>query len=453
MLPTLGPVELGTGVCLMTFANTQNSQHIDNESSLYRLVWRWHFYAGIFCIPFILSLSISGAIYLFKPQIDTWVERPFYSTQTDAARHTPNEIIYAALEALPKSKFLSLRLPTTDEEAVVVNVLDRGKRTLVYVDAYNLQPLKIIAYRDQFIREVRSFHGELLAGDIGSILVELAGSWAIVLIITGLYLWWPRSITGLAGVLYPRTRQTGRIFWRDMHAVFGAWLSVALLFLLVSGLPWSTVWGGAFKEIRKSIESFHSQEWTVTGSEEKLRWTRSAVSDVNLTPELLASASSLGFASPAELAVFDTNRWQLTSNHQNRTLRATALLDGETGEIQNVTHFYEGPLIDRVIGIGISIHEGHYFGWSNQLLGLLVSMGTIGLSITGSILWWRRKPAHRLGAPRPHPDMKMGRAAAAILFGLALFLPLLAVSLLVLLLLEWLVFRRIRSISQWMGLS
>ena len=171
-----------------------------------------------------------------------------------------------------------------------------------------------------------------------------------------------------------------------------------------------------------------------------------------MTPEP-SSARSLGFASPAELAVVDADRWQLTSNHQNRTLRATALLDGETGEIQNVTSFSEGPLIDRVIGIGISIHEGHYFGWSNQLLGLLVSMGTIGLSITGSILWWRCKPAHRLGAPRPHPDMKMGRAAAAILFGLALFLPLLAVSLLMLLLLEWLVFRRIKSISQWMGLS
>ena len=63
-------------------------------------------------------------------------------------------------------------------------------------------------------------------------------------------------MTGLAGVLYPRARQKRRVFWRDMHAVFGAWLSVALLFLLVSGLPWSTVWGGAFKEIRKSIEAF-----------------------------------------------------------------------------------------------------------------------------------------------------------------------------------------------------
>ena len=106
-----------------------------------------------------------------------------------------------------------------------------------------------------------------------------------------------------------------------------------------------------------------------------------------------------------------------------------------------------------MIGIAISIHEGHYFGWANQLLGLLVSVGAIGLSITGSILWWRRKPVHRLGAPRPLPNMKIGRAIAGILFGLALFLPLIAVSLLMLLLLEWLVFSRVKSISQWMGLS
>ena len=106
-----------------------------------------------------------------------------------------------------------------------------------------------------------------------------------------------------------------------------------------------------------------------------------------------------------------------------------------------------------MIGIAISIHEGHYFGWVNQLLGLLVSTGAIGLSITGSILWWRRKPPYRLGAPRPSPDMQMGRAVAGILLGLAFFLPLIAVSLLMLLLLEWLVFKHVKSISQWMGLS
>ena len=106
-----------------------------------------------------------------------------------------------------------------------------------------------------------------------------------------------------------------------------------------------------------------------------------------------------------------------------------------------------------MIGIAISIHKGHYLGWANQLLGLIVSSEAVGLSITGSILWWRRKPLHRLGAPKPVPDMQMGRVVSGILLGLALFLPLLAFSILILLLLEWMVFSRLNSISEWLGLT
>ena len=39
------------------------------------MIWRWHFYAGLFCIPFILILSITGPIYLFKPQIEAWIDK------------------------------------------------------------------------------------------------------------------------------------------------------------------------------------------------------------------------------------------------------------------------------------------------------------------------------------------------------------------------------------------
>src|SRR3546814_19442250 len=46
---------------------------------------------------------------------------------------------------------------------------------------------------------VQRIHGSLLMGVSGGILVELAASWAMVLILTGLYLWWPRG-RGLAGV-------------------------------------------------------------------------------------------------------------------------------------------------------------------------------------------------------------------------------------------------------------
>ena len=41
----------------------------------YRAVWRWHFYAGLFCIPFVIVLAISGSIYLFKTEIESWIDR------------------------------------------------------------------------------------------------------------------------------------------------------------------------------------------------------------------------------------------------------------------------------------------------------------------------------------------------------------------------------------------
>ena len=42
------------------------------RSALYRTIWRWHFYAGLFCIPFVLWLALTGSIYLFKPQVEAW---------------------------------------------------------------------------------------------------------------------------------------------------------------------------------------------------------------------------------------------------------------------------------------------------------------------------------------------------------------------------------------------
>jgi len=32
----------------------------------YRLIWRWHFYAGLFCLPFIVILALSGSVYTLQ---------------------------------------------------------------------------------------------------------------------------------------------------------------------------------------------------------------------------------------------------------------------------------------------------------------------------------------------------------------------------------------------------
>ena len=43
------------------------------NGDLYRAFWRWHFYAGLFVLPFLALLAVTGSIYLFKPEVERLV--------------------------------------------------------------------------------------------------------------------------------------------------------------------------------------------------------------------------------------------------------------------------------------------------------------------------------------------------------------------------------------------
>ncbi|KTT74283.1 hypothetical protein NS334_05695, partial [Sphingomonas endophytica] len=42
-------------------------------ADLQRAVWRWHFVAGVLVLPFLLWLAVTGALYLYKPEIERLV--------------------------------------------------------------------------------------------------------------------------------------------------------------------------------------------------------------------------------------------------------------------------------------------------------------------------------------------------------------------------------------------
>ena len=90
------------------------------------------------------------------------------------------------------------------------------------------------------MKTVRDLHGLAIAGPIGNALIEIAAGWAIVLVVTGVVLWWPREGRPALALRRPVRR---RRFWRDFHASTGILASGVILFLAVTGMPWSVVWG------------------------------------------------------------------------------------------------------------------------------------------------------------------------------------------------------------------
>ncbi|RYZ90826.1 MAG: PepSY domain-containing protein, partial [Moraxellaceae bacterium] len=165
---------------------------------LYRTLWRWHFYAGIFAIPFIIILSVTGALYLFKPQLDALHDAPFNNLAISGPVTSPQQHITAALTAIPNARFTAYQLPQAANDAVNILVNVAGEPFRVYVHPQTLSILNSESEHSRFLHYVHDIHGELLLGKTGSVLVELAACWAIVLVLTGLYLWWPRAPQALS---------------------------------------------------------------------------------------------------------------------------------------------------------------------------------------------------------------------------------------------------------------
>ncbi|AQS84978.1 MAG: PepSY domain-containing protein [Acetobacter aceti] len=427
-----------------------------------RTLWRWHFFAGLFCLPFVAFLSLTGAVYLFKPQIDDWIDWR-YDHLPIALSPSPERDVQTALSAVPQGTFLAYELPRTSQSAarVLVNRPD-GEAVRVYVDRNTHTVLKTVLEERRFERLVFRLHGQLLLGNVGSVIMEMVASWTIVLIVTGLLLWWPRHQRGLAGVVYPRLGTKGRTRLRDLHAVTGVWISVFLVLFLVSGLPWSFVWGHALQSVENTVGRQTSvKDWEIgavpaatviagrpVGQSQKL-----PVKDSMDMPGMDMPAPSPSFPEGDLLSSLDTvvqtastlslpapviitrsgSMWTVRSDTQNRPLRESVTVKPD-GHVTGQTTFAQKGLMDRIIGYGVAAHEGLLFGGVNQAINLVVATGLLMMSSAATVLWFKRKPVGSLGAPPAMPSQKYGIVGIATLVILGLLLPELGAALLILVL-------------------
>ena len=117
-----------------------------------------------------------------------------------------------------------------------------GRSVLVTTNQYTGEVIGEIDRSDSWYQLANDIHGTLLMGQWGDYLIEIAASLSILLIMTGVYLWWPRDNASKAGFFKIRLSNI-RLLMRDLHANFAALFSFVLLFFLLSGLAWTSVWG------------------------------------------------------------------------------------------------------------------------------------------------------------------------------------------------------------------
>jgi uncharacterized iron-regulated membrane protein len=452
----------------------------------YAAVRRWHFYAGLFCLPFICWLAITGSIYLFRPDIEAWLDRPYESLRLDGPRAPPSSEAGAGVAAVPGSMFSRYQPPATPSGAAQVVVARDGFLFRVYVHPVTLQPMKVERDDHRIMELMAHLHGQLLLGDRGSMAVEVAASWAVVMILTGFYLWLPRGRWQIGGLLYPRLGLRGRPFWRDLHSVVGMWVSIVTLFLLLSGLPWSVSWGNYLTWLRNHWAATAGiPDWPVGATDQTAARNAVHAAPISGMPgmtaeEMAAISLPAGRAhqpekqSTLDLRALDAivpiaarlqlpppvwisppskgvGDWTMSSQVQNRPLRVTYAMAPDTGLVTKTRSFADENIVDKIVNVVIATHEGQLFGRINQAILLLTAGSLLLLSISATIMWWRRRPSGMLGAPLPAARPRFSALLVVSIAALALLLPLFGLSLLIVTVIDRTLLPRIPAAQRWLG--
>lgn len=391
------------------------------KKNIYNLIWKWHFIGGLISLPIVVLLSITGIIYLFKDNYEN-------KRLTEMTHITPkgNQISYQ--EQWEKVENQWGKKP----EALVINDENNkateftsgmfSHKSSFFIHPYTGEETGRITLNKTDMHQVRKLHGELLLGKFGTKIVELVASWMIVLLFSGIYLFWPRN--GFKSLFTIRTKLSKRILFRDIHAVTGFWFSFLIILILAGGLPWTDVFGSGYKWVQDSTESGFPSTWS----------SRSLKS--------VPSKESL----PLDDLVNKSKQLHLNgkvSIHLPNSPTGIYSISNETSELSKmkVFHFdqYSGKLIKSHTWADIGImmktriwvmafHQGQFGTW-NFLLIILSAFALIVLSLSAVFSYLKRKPKENFRLPSTPKDLKLGVGLITMISILGLILPLFGISL------------------------
>ncbi len=405
----------------------------NKKNNVYYFLWRWHFYAGLFLGPLIILLAATGLIYLFKPQLNASLLHKYRVMPGDSQMISYDKQLHTALDAYPGSTLKSFTYNHNPNEPTEITLTQESRQQVrVFVDPYQAEVVGALPESHDVMLWAKILHSGAVAGDKGRVIMELAGCWTIVLLISGVYLWWPR-LKGKGGVVSIRRKDGKRNFLRDLHAVPAIFLSAFVFIWILTGLPWTITWGGLFDKIATATKTNAPAGFWSPFKAEDYEGKQHISLDklVEIQKEYIDQIrSTIHWPWDKESAVII--RTDMAEAQDTVYLH----VDQYTGDVYADYRWKDFGLLGKYVSVGVGFHEGRLFGWPNQVLGIVVTVGVIWLTGTGIFMWWKRRPKGKLGAPTVPENFVFHKWFLVFLGALCIFLPLFGASVVVLWILD-----------------
>jgi len=394
----------------------------------YLTLWRIHFFAGLYVVPFMLMLSITGIIMmLYTPVIEPLMHPNLVtiSAHSEAANYqTWEQQRQAVATRYPNAVINQMIVPHADSEPTrFVLTTPEGTNQLTFVDPYTSQVLGDLNKDNTLYAWADNIHGTILLGSWGDAMIELAAILTFVMLITGLYLWAARRRTGQPQ-WKPNLHRKGRSLWRELHTIIGAYIAIALLLFAMTGLSWTGITGAKVLQAWGSFPAGVYDGIPISdlthadlnpGVHEEVPWNLEQLAlpasgslaglpgipkeqPVNLdTVVSYARDNGMTFfrvnLPKSETGVYSVMAATMSRDITDATQDRSLHVDQYTGNVLADITFDQYGLMAKSMAVGIPLHMGT---WTtlNLVINTLLCLMVIFLSIGGYVLWWKRRPTN-----------------------------------------------------------
>lgn len=352
-------------------------------------------------VPVGLIISIiclTGAVLVFEQEITRACHPHLYTVAyTEGSKPlSPSELMAHIERQIDDTlKINNLQIAGNPEEAWIVSFTNAGRRQLS-VNPYSGEINGWIE-GNAFFQTVRKLHRWLLdappqkgASSTGKTLVGISTLLMVVILVSGIILWWPRTRKSLHNRLKVACSKGSFRFWYDSHVSLGFYATLFLLVMALTGLTWSFRWyrSGFYALFGASTEQTQHAASTHGNKDEKGKKSKPEKLNYQAWDTALAELQRRYDS----YGTIQLNRNSAQIIQPGKRKGDTASFDTHTGKITAIERYDadKQPMSSKMKGFIYSLHTGLWGGMVTRILYFLSAFIGGILPLTGYYFWIKR---------------------------------------------------------------
>ncbi|EJL69713.1 PepSY-associated TM helix domain-containing protein [Chryseobacterium populi] len=372
-----------------------------------------HLWFGLSVGLIVFMVALTGTLYVFKDEIQNTTRKEAIYVKKESVKELPLSIVLlrekVALELNEKFQVSSVEIPLNKNKSYRFLYYEKNKKgwnyfnevlinKQVYINQYTGEILGIYNEKYDLFPILKSIHWSLLLkSEWGAYVVGIPVILFIIMLITGIVLWWPQNKKARKGRFWFNWKNIKT--WKrknyDLHNILGFYASFIALLLSVTGIyfTYPYVKNGFTFVLSGSADLPKEKE---IKSPDSLVVKNSRVFDLTLQETRKLYSSSSSFRIPLngknkkgkELKNIPVTVYQKEGRFSERNL---LFFDKYSGNILSNKPHQKLNTAEKYANANYDIHTGSYFGIVGKVIWFIAGLVCTSLPVTGFMVWWGKR--------------------------------------------------------------